>query len=180
MVDVELGEFWEKKLVSFGKRMHIEGDGFFAKRDFEYIAERCIELGKYDELRAKQMRRKLVQIWETFFGSDAVNDAVDQTTFVEAVRSHKHMIKEAAQQFFSYWFDVVDTSGDGLIEKEEYGVMLSIIRITDFAEVCAAFRKIDTDSDGKISHDEFVHSAVEYFTTNDESLASRHLFGPLI
>jgi hypothetical protein len=178
--EVQFGPSWDKKLISFGKQMHRDGTpGFFSKSDFEYIAEKCIEVGNMEETRAKQVRRKVILLWETFFSNDAKDDAVDQETFLNAVKQHHLHIKEACLQFFSFWFDCVDISGDGLIQVDEYAKMLSWIDIVDKDQVQEAFTCVDTNGDGVISHDEFVHAACNYFMINEESPPKTCMFGPV-
>jgi len=176
----EIGQFWEKKLLSFNRRLNVKGDGHLCKADYEDIADRYNMLGKVDGLPAKQIRAKCVKIWDNFFAPYATDDKVDEATFLQAVKSHIDLVHDSAFQLFSRWFDLCDFDGNGVIEKENYRVLLNVARIVEKSVADEAFDKLDRAGKGVITHDQFTSAACQYFTTNDESLPCSYMFGPLI
>jgi len=180
MSDRELGQFWEKKLLSFFRKMNTEGDGRLSKGDYVRMADRYIELGNLDDVKAKQVHRKMIKIWTIFFGSDSEDDTVDEATYIKAIRNHVDLILKCCVEFFNLWFDVIDLSGEGIIQKEEFAMFLKVFGVEDESDAEKAFKVIDTNEDGQLSQDEFVDFGIEYFSSDDESLPSKFMFGPLI
>jgi len=176
-----VGPNWEKKILSFARRINLKGDKHPCKHDFEAVAERYNALTKPTPVRAKQITRKNVKIWTDFFGKDATNDKIDESKFLAAIKARKDTLPQVALIFFDLWFDAVDTKGDGVIDKDQYAQFFkTFLRIEDKAVAYDAFKKIDLDADGKVSYDEFVQFGVGYFITNDESGPTAAFLGPLI
>jgi len=176
-----VGPFWEKKMLSFARRINVKGDKQLCKQDFEAIAERYNALAKPPEVKAKQITRKTVKLWTDYFGKDATNDKIDETKFLAAMKTRKDTLFQVALLFFDMWFDVVDQTAVGVIDKDQYALFLkTLMRIEDKAAAYESFKKIDLDGDGKVGYDEFVQFAVGYFITNDESGPTGSLLGPLI
>jgi len=175
------GPFWEKKLLSLARRINLAGDSLPSKQDFEGIADRYNALTDPTPLRAKQLRRKTVGLWTDFFSKDAANDKVDEATFISCLRARKDKLFQVGLLFFDKWFDAIDHTGDGVIDKDQYAVFLkALMRIEDKAAAYESFNKLDGDGDGKVSYEEFIRSAVGFFISDDESSPSGTFLGPLI
>jgi len=179
MVTPEFGPFWEKKARSFFKKMNQNKDDRLSRNDFELLADRYIQAGRLDGVQAKQARRKIVMIWDDFLGK--ATKPITEVEFFESLRSHgKEFIIKYAVQAFGLWFDAGDVSGDGLIQQQEYVLLLKILGVEDEDAAVESFKTIDVNGNGTLSYEEFVSAGVEYFLTEDESKPSKHILGPII
>ena len=77
-------------------------------------------------------------------------------------------------------FDVTDLNKDGHISLDEFKVHFHIlgINISD-SEVVHSFNTIDTDKNGKISREEFLAAADDFYNGVDETEVSRVFLGYL-
>jgi len=179
MSKAEFGPFWEKKLRSFFKRLDFEKKGKMTKNTYETLADRYIDMGHMQGVAAKQVRRKLVKLWDDFYRDSATDGAVDENAFIKAIKQREEILLKGVLLFLGLWFDVIDLNGDGLIQKEEYKLLFKAFGIEPGA-ADEAFKLIDTNKDGQISNEEFIHYGCQYFMSNDESLQSKYMFGPLV
>jgi len=176
-----VGPFWEKKLLSFERRINIKGDHHLCKQDYEAMAERMNALAKPSPLKAKQVARKTVKIWTHYFAKDGTDDRIDETKFLAALKAKKDTLFQICLLFFDNAFDAIDQTGDGEIDKDQFALFLNaFLRIDDKSVAYDAFKTIDLDGDGKVGYDDFVQFTVGYFITDDESGPTATVLGPLI
>jgi len=175
------GEFWERKIRTYIHRIDMDGDGKLTKVDYEMLVDRYLKLGKIDDLRAKQITRKILGIWNKFFSVAATNGVIDADEWIAVCRRTSILVYfRAILEFMNVCFDLIDTSGDGVIQKEEFAFFLKAFRVEDEAEVNASFQALDRDGCGKIDHNEFINAGIEFWMSNDENLPSKLMFGPLV
>jgi len=154
--------------------------GFVKIGDYEKLVDRYLRLGHIEGLQAKQINRKILSIWEEFFARAAPNGAIDSDSWVVAVRRFPvFSLFRVIVEFMNMWFDLIDTNGDGVIQKEEFAFFLNAFRVENETDISAAFQALDTDGDGQIDHNEFIDAGLEFWMT-DEDKPSKLLFGPLI
>jgi len=176
-----LGKFWERKARGYIQRIDVDGDGKVTKADYEMLVDRYLKLGHADELKAKQITRRLVKIWYDFFDESATDGAVNSDEWIAAVRRFPIFgLFRVIVEFMNLFFDLIDINGDGVIQKEEYAFFLNAFRVEDKAAIENSFNALDKDGDGQIDHDEFVNAGLEFWMSDDENLDSKLLFGPLI
>jgi Ca2+-binding EF-hand superfamily protein len=72
----------------------------------------------------------------------------------------------------------LDQDGDGAVTAEEYSAAYSSGGF-DPDEAADAFARLDLNSDGRLSIDEIMTLADQYFRGNDRSAPGNALFGPL-
>jgi len=176
----DFGLFWERKFLSVIRKMNVAGHGRITKGDYEALGDRYIEVGKLDGPRAKQVKRKLVKLWDDYLSQASVNDEMNEETFIQCLKDHQDRLLESCLQLGGLLFDLIDLNGDGVIQREEYALFLKVFRVEDEEEIKKAFKVIDTDGSGQLSHDEFIYAVCQYFMTNDESLPANSIFGPII
>jgi len=174
------GSFWERKMRSYFRVLDVDKDSVLTMKDFERLADRYVEIGKLDEVKAKQVRRKIQKIWLDYFEKDAKNGQMNEIEFVEAIRAREALIFETAMQVHGLYFDLMDLSGDGFVQKDEFQIFHKVFSIDNEKQTAECFKSLDTDGDGQLSYEEFTHAGYEYFGSGDESLPSKYLYGPLL
>jgi len=174
------GRFWERKVRTFFKLVDIDGNGYITKGDYESLADRYKEMGKLDDVKAKQVRRKLVKVWFDLFEADSTDGRVDEATFCQSARKCEALIFTTATQFHGLFFDLIDLSGDGIIQKDEFRLFFKVFGIGDEQQVIQSFNGLDSNGDGELSYEEFVQAGCQYFISGDEALPSKFLYGPLV
>jgi len=175
------GEVWERKVRSYIKRLDLDGDGKLTRADYEMLVDSYLKLGQIDELRAKQITRRILGVWDSFFSIIAADGAITTDQWIAVIRRSPFLsLFRVVIEYMNLFFDLIDTNGDGVIQKEEFAFFLKIFCVEEKAEVIEAFQALDTDGDGKIDHNEFMNAAIEYWMSNDDSLPSKLFFGPLI
>jgi len=175
----ELGPFWEKKIRSYFRRLDFDGDGKVSKKDYDILGDRYVELGKLDGVREKQVRRKLSKFWDEFFRAYEVYGEIEEDEYIGVVRKQEKKISPTAGIFFYTFFELMDLNGDGTVQKDEFNLFFKVFKL-DEGTAAETFKMLDTNGDGLLTEDEFVTAGREFFTSNDESLPSKHIFGPLI
>ncbi|MGH3772715.1 MAG: EF-hand domain-containing protein [Pseudonocardiaceae bacterium] len=73
---------------------------------------------------------------------------------------------------------IVDTTGDGSLDFDEYVRMYDGLGI-DPTHSCDAFRRLDRDGNGKISHEEFRAAITEFYLSDDENAPGNWLLPEL-
>jgi Ca2+-binding EF-hand superfamily protein len=73
---------------------------------------------------------------------------------------------------------VCDTDADGAVGLPEFQVLLTAFGTAD-DDAVEAFARLDLDANGRLSVDELVQAAYDYYTGSDPRLPGNHLFGPL-
>jgi len=177
-----VGSFWDKKLMSFQKRLNVKNDAHLYKQDYSDMADRINVLSNNSGLRAKQIKFKTIKLWYFYFGKDSTNDGIDAEKFLVAVRDRKDALFPHALLFMDTWYDAVDRDASGFIDKDQYADFLNTYGNgkIDKAAGYECFKKVDLDGDGKLSFDDFVQFGIDYFTTNEEHHPSASILGPLI
>jgi len=172
-----LGPFWERKIRTYVRKL--DKSGKVTKQSYERLGDRYVELGKLNDLRGKQVKRKLIQVWYDFFNELSVDGALTEDGFIQSLRNRGAILPKVVDQFFEMFFDLIDQNGDGFIQKEEFSLLFKVFQIDD-ASAEEAFKMIDSNGDGKLSLDEFMTMSREFWLTDDESFPSKYMFGPLV
>jgi Ca2+-binding EF-hand superfamily protein len=177
----EHGEFWNRKIRTFFRVIDFDNDGFVTHKDYEAMAQHFIDVGHLDEVKAKQAKRKFMQIWEKFFGvTERTTGPLTMEAFVDCKRrSGLAKLTRAANEIFAALFDLIDLNGDGVIQKDEFEKFYNVVKLDEKA-AAETFKAIDTNGDGLLSADEFITAGIDFFNGDDESSPYRFLFGPLV
>jgi len=171
-------ELWRRRVRTAFNIIDFNHDGELTDADYHAVADRYIELAKLNEVAAKQTRRKIQGIYKEFLGHLG-DKPITHADFVDAFQAKGQIhIGQSATFFFGFLFDLMDPNGDGVISKDEYHLFAQVFQLSPEVET-KSFATVDENHDGKISYEEFVGKAVEYFTgKGDED--TNFLFGPLV
>jgi len=76
--------------------------------------------------------------------------------------------------------EAMNTNEDGYLQREEFRRLFDNSGWPDASYREQVFEAIDTDHDGKMSFEEFIHAFVEFLVTEDEDSPYNLCWGPLI
>jgi len=156
-------ETYKRRCATYFALIDADHDGFLTENDYNVLADRYIKLGKINEVTGKQIRRKLVGIFEIFFAVPAKDGPITSDRFADAVLDRgQEQIILTASQFFGYYFDLIDVNGDGEVSRKEFEVFAKCFQLSEEA-ADISFNAYDSDQDGKISYDEFVKTGTGFF-----------------
>ena len=162
-------------------RLDVNKDGKISAKDFELISDRIIELGKLNEEQAKKVREGMEgSKWASYMNFDkGISFTASQFTDFFLSRT-----PEEAEAFTAEGhnpiFDAIDTDDDGWISAEEFGVFLKAgaPALTD-EEVQHSFDTIDKNKNKRISREEFLAAAKDFYYGVEETELSKVFFGKL-
>ena len=161
--------------------MDMNNDGFVSREDFELMAKRLVGNS------GKISKEKTDDIFKAFL---AIPDYLgvkpgEKLSLEEAAKlANEKYLSPNAQKPSGYHdtlFDCIDTDSDGVISMEEFKVYFKIVGhdITD-EEIKHAFHTIDANGNGKISRDEFVAAAKDFYFGVEETELSKAFCGKLL
>jgi Ca2+-binding EF-hand superfamily protein len=178
-------ELLKYKLERAFGHMDVNGDGSIERADLLGLGARI--LVGFGEAPTSAAGSKLVRgfgsIWQTLSaeiditGDRAISSeefrAGMTSAFIEGDRFDT--VFGPATEAFA---ELCDTDGDGSVGPDEFQVMMAAFG-TPYADVEAAFDRLDLDQDGNISVTELVEAARQYYTSTDPDAAGNWLFGPI-
>src|ERR1700733_11624979 len=108
-------------------------------------------------------------MWMKSSGSDE-NGLLTASIFAESTKQQRHdpEFKDAFMTTCHHFFKVLDVSGDGYLQEDEYARSFSQVGIQDVSIICNAFETIDLNHDGMLSLEEFSTALWEYLTSENE------------
>lgn len=177
-----MSDLWVKKMKTYFHRIDFDRDGSITKKDFEGMADRFIQSEKLSEARGKDLKEKLLQVWEKYLKSVASDGkALTESVFIETMKKQlkDHHLKEAVAGPLPIFFHAVDANADGNIQQDEYALFFQILGLEP-SLAKTSFEAIDTNHDGQLSLDEFVTAGTNFFISDDDKCPSKYFWGPLI
>jgi hypothetical protein len=173
-----------RKLSRTFEFLDIDGDGFIEQGDLVALGTRL--LARFDESKTSPKAQHLAttfdRFWRTLVGElDADHDGRISPEEYQVCIDAAYVDGPHFEQMFRPGIEAVallcDTNGDGRIELAEFRLVHEAFGIEP-AETEAAFRLLDTDSDGSLTVTEFVHAASEFYVGNNPGAAGNSFFGP--
>ncbi|KAK7497858.1 hypothetical protein BaRGS_00010992, partial [Batillaria attramentaria] len=161
-------------------------DGVIDSKDFVDAIEKISQLhhwGKCDKKYA-EAKEQLDVIWdglriEADKNKDEIVTKDEWIDMWEKVLSKVEAggsFPDWQEKYIEFMFYANDTSGDGLIDKDEY-VDIQTKFENSKADSEKAFEKLAEGTDGKITKEDFTNLWREYFLSNDRSQRGNYLFG---
>ena len=158
-------------------------DGYLTHEDFQRMAERFASVAQEeDQANATAMRNAVENWWELLLATGDTDEdgRLARPEFIEAMKSSVTSpgnFERAVLAIADALMSALDTNKDGLVESEEYAQMYSKLGVPS-EHASDAFRRLDRDSDGTISHEEFRTAIREFYLSDDENAPGNWLIGP--
>jgi len=156
--------------------LDIDGDGVLTRNDYKELGDRFAAASHVSDAKKAEIKKKFLDMWTSNFEEKAtISLQFYLDVKLKLAGAHQRLLAEAAGPIF---FEAVDLDGDGLIQLEEFRKFFALTKGND-ADADKAFKLIDTNSDGKLSNEEFCHGFVEFFGSKDPNSPFNSFFGPI-
>jgi len=120
-------------------------------------------------------------MWMKSAGTDD-NGLLTPSIFIQSIKQVKNDpdFREAYLAMCNQFYRILDVSGDGYLQEEEFARSFASAGIQDKGVVRRAFDAVDLNQDGKLSLEEFSIALFENLTSEDEQNRYTELWGPLV
>jgi Ca2+-binding EF-hand superfamily protein len=158
-------------------------DGYLTHEDFQRMVELFVALAREgDQANATAMSDAFERWWGLLltFGDTDADGRLTQSEFVKLMKSNitsQENFESVILAIVDPLMSTLDTNKDGVLELQEYVQMYSALGIPP-EHSSDAFRRLDRDGDGTISHEEFRTAIREFYLSDDENAAGNWLIGP--
>ncbi|MFD8702183.1 oxygenase MpaB family protein [Kitasatospora sp. NPDC059648] len=158
------------------------GDGFITVHDLRAMAHNVCWQLELDEEAEARVYRAFDGWWEQLRAAmDANRDVkVSREEFTAATLAgldrDEAYLEQGLLPALRAVFTAADTDGSGFLEFDEYRAVFGGPRVHP-AELSHGFRQLDTDGDGRITVEEFLHGFTEFFTARADSAPGAQLLG---
>ncbi|XP_014681302.1 PREDICTED: sarcoplasmic calcium-binding proteins II, V, VI, and VII-like [Priapulus caudatus] len=172
-------DFRVKKLQKmFHTFFDVNNDGVLEQADFEQTAERFRSVSGWaaGSPEATKTRKVILGLWERL-RSKADSDGDGKVTFQEYLAASDAGTTTAFRQDYrDFFFKVIDDTGDGIIDKDEYLRVFKKFGI-DAAALGDAFDSFTKNGTVPVNAEYFAQLWKEYFTSNDLNAPGNRFFG---
>ncbi len=172
-------DFQRRKIsVVFGA-MDADEDGYLTESDFRALTARWLDVRGTDggSPEGGKLAAIMMGWWATLRdASDRDRDGKVSLDEVLGVVDELPRMPGAVTGTASAMFEAVDENGDGTISAAEYRRMIEAWSGTATA-TAEAFELLDTDGDGRLSHDEFATHWYEFWAGDDPAAPGSSVFG---
>ncbi|MFJ9775638.1 oxygenase MpaB family protein [Kitasatospora sp. NPDC101157] len=158
------------------------GDGSITVHDLRAMAHNVCWQLELDEEAEARVYRAFDGWWEQLRAAmDADGDGkVSREEFTAATLAgldrDEAYLEQGLLPALRAVFTAADTDGSGFLEFDEYRAVFGGPRVHP-AELSHGFRQLDTDGDGRITVEEFLHGFTEFFTARADSVSGAQLLG---
>ena len=169
-------EFWGKKIQRAAAYRDIDQDGLITRKDFKLFVQRYRDMGTSEE-HMKKVSDTFMKSCDAWGLTDD-DKSLTYDEFANIFASTLDKVGESYAQRFLLLFEVIDTSGDGVISFKEWEMHNRALGVSPL-DARKSFDAMDVDGDGSVSKEEFIAYHHEFFYSTEDNLKSSILLGPL-
>jgi Ca2+-binding EF-hand superfamily protein len=158
-------------------------DGYVSEDDFQQMATLFTSLPGGDSPENSRAMRGAFEKWWSLLlaaGDTSKDGRLGREEFINIMKTTVTApgnFEEAVLEIADAFMRIVDVDRDGTLNFDEYVRMYAALGVP--AEYTSeAFRRLDRDGDGGISHQEFRTAIVEFYLSDDENAPGNWLIGP--
>ena len=179
MLSSMASDFQRRKISGVFGAMDADDDGYLTESDFRALTARWLDLrgtgGGTPE--GEKLAAIMMGWWVTLRdASDRDRDGKVSLDEVLAVVDELPKMPGAVTGTAAAMFEAVDENGDGTISAAEYRRMIAAWSGTGIP-TDEVFALLDTDGDGRLSHDEFTGHWYEFWAGDDPAAPGSAVFG---
>ena len=169
-------DFWNKKIDKIVKIQDTDGDGYITRQDFMLIRKRLKEQKVTSKFLAKVIEHQDILLESLNLKDDSVKHTYDQ--FKKLLSISIGTAGEKYKETIRSCFKTLDLNENGFLSLDEWVVSYKVMGI-DTKHARASFDVMDKNVDGQISIEEYVTFFYEFYCTDENTLGSAILYGPL-
>ena len=180
-----LTEFQKQKLPRLFALHDLNADGVPTRADFDEYARRIAAMRGWgsDSEEYRQLSARFTTFWDGLeeIASSMGTKQVTLATWFEywdRLLGEPGRYEQVAAPIGRVLFTMLDRDGDGSVTAEEYADLYEQGGL-DPNEAAAAFARLDLDHDGRLSVDEVMQHADQFFWSEDPTEPGNVLFGPV-
>lgn len=172
-------DFQRRKISGVFGAMDADDDGYLTEADFRALTARWLDVRGTDSgtPEGEKLAAIMMGWWATLRdASDRDRDGKVSLDEVLTVVDELPAMPGAVTGTAAAMFEAVDENGDGTISAAEYRRMIEAWSGTT-TSTAEAFALLDTDGDGRLSHDEFTGHWYEFWAGDDPAAPGSSVFG---
>jgi len=182
-----LSEFQRSKFFHLFRRFYDSNkNGVITHSDFVQMIADLKKFRDWDDQRVAKCESTMEKAWAALKQNADLNQD-HQVSLEEWFQYWNDFIEKSKatggwpadepwiKDYMSFWFDLLDTSGDGLIDEGEFLQVCKHFGMSD-AECSEAFHKFGTRP---VSRDYFADLWLQFMTSDNPADPGNYLFGPV-
>ena len=185
-VSENLNDYHRCKLRTHYKLIDKYNTGFITNEGFTKMAEKLKGFARtlQHEDKARAIDEAFHAVPDVLKLKEGVNYAIEdlvKSSSETILSMGREELRKITDDVHNAIFDVADANQDGFISLQEYKVYFYILGhdIPD-EEITQSFNAIDSNDDERISRDEFLDAAFDFFANVNESAVANVFLGHLV
>jgi len=180
--EVECGPIWEGKMRLLFRRLDVTENQYLSCQDFIKIARNISSRSHLTKAKSDAVMRQFLNIWIKYICIDKEGRhfaSINEKDFIKNMRSLINSdFRHEIDAFGVTFFKAVEMETEGHVTLKEYRSLQEAWNVPR-EEAENMFKVIDSDKDGRISRDEYLHGWVEFFLSEDRNSIYKAFFGTI-